>query len=444
MRTQENQTGGDKPTAIVLGGTVAHRHLIDTLKKRGYWVVLVDYLPGPPAADLADLHIRESTLEKQAVLKIATEFRAQLVLSPAVDQAHVTAAFCSDRLGLPTPIAFTTADWLADKQAQKQLMNRLGIPTAKARILRRPDTDNFLRKQEMSFYPAVVKPVDSNGSKGVSIVRTPDELVNACITAFSHSRKNTILVEELNEGPEFSFYFWVNNFEPRLIYSKVKVPLTESNSSLFAPLSVSPPLLPAASQNYINEIAALISSAVKILSGPLFIQANLVHGVFKVIEFAPRLGGGLSALEILRATGVDLFELYLGWSAEASQGVQPESSSQRFLSAVLHLYSRAGPITRVLGLETIIEKKYFHEYHFQRDPSSSGDYAGLESRNRVLALVGEYSCFADVETAVQILKTNLVFLAESGENLLRADLLALDWNSVSRFFSTKQDMRDVD
>lgn len=440
-----NTVGVNKKTAVVLGGTVAHRHLIHLLQSLDYRVVLVDHLPKPPAADLADFHIRESTLEKETVLKIATDFKAQLVLSPAVDQAHVTAAYCSDRLGLPTPIPFATADRLADKQAQKQLMNQLGIPTAKAQIFRAPEGACFSRAEKISVdFPAVVKPVDSNGSKGVSIVRTRDELVDACTTAFSHSRKNSILVEELNEGPEFNFYFWVNDFEPRLIFSKVKVPLTESDSSLFAPLSLSHPLLPDISQNQIKEIAESISSAAGISNGPLLIQANLDQELFKVIEFAPRLGGGLSTVEIQRVTGVDLHEMYLGCGSETLERGQPRRYSQRFLSAVLHLYSGPGPLTRVLGLENMIQKKHFHEYHFQRDPGLSKDYSGLESGNRILALHGTYSCFADAATAVQVLKKNLVFLAESGENLLRTDLLALDWSSVSHFFPTKLEMKAFD
>ena len=60
----------NKPVAIVLGGTNPHVTLINKLKARGYYTVLVDYLPNPPASKVADEHIQESTLDKEVVAKM--------------------------------------------------------------------------------------------------------------------------------------------------------------------------------------------------------------------------------------------------------------------------------------------------------------------------------------------------------------------------------------
>ena len=53
----------NKKTAIVLGGTSPHIALIQKLKDRGYYTILVDYLNNPPAKKVADMHIKESTLD---------------------------------------------------------------------------------------------------------------------------------------------------------------------------------------------------------------------------------------------------------------------------------------------------------------------------------------------------------------------------------------------
>ena len=45
--------------AIVLGGTEDHIKLIELLKNRGYFVILIDYYKNPPAKKAADLHIQE-------------------------------------------------------------------------------------------------------------------------------------------------------------------------------------------------------------------------------------------------------------------------------------------------------------------------------------------------------------------------------------------------
>lgn len=78
----------NRPVAIVLGGTVPHKELIEQLKKRGYFTILVDYLQNPPAKAVADIHIQESTLDKEKVLEIAKEYHASLTICGCVDQAR--------------------------------------------------------------------------------------------------------------------------------------------------------------------------------------------------------------------------------------------------------------------------------------------------------------------------------------------------------------------
>ena len=58
-----------KPVAIVLAGTPPHTALIENLKRRGYYTILIDYFENPPAKKAADEHVRESTLDQEKVLE---------------------------------------------------------------------------------------------------------------------------------------------------------------------------------------------------------------------------------------------------------------------------------------------------------------------------------------------------------------------------------------
>ena len=82
-----------KKKAIVLGGTRPHIELINKLKNLNFYVILIDYLDSPIAKPYADKHIKESTLNKSAVLKIAKENSVDLVISSCIDQANVTACY---------------------------------------------------------------------------------------------------------------------------------------------------------------------------------------------------------------------------------------------------------------------------------------------------------------------------------------------------------------
>ena len=75
-------------TAIVLGGTVPHITLINKLKERGFYTILVDFFDNPPAQKYADEHIKESTLDKDVIVKIAQKRKVDLVISTCIDQAN--------------------------------------------------------------------------------------------------------------------------------------------------------------------------------------------------------------------------------------------------------------------------------------------------------------------------------------------------------------------
>ena len=102
--------------ALVLGGTVPHMELILQLKNRGYYTILIDYLENPPAADAADEHIVESTLDKEKVLEIAVERKVELVISGCVDQANISACYAMEKLGKYVPYSYEIARKVTNKR----------------------------------------------------------------------------------------------------------------------------------------------------------------------------------------------------------------------------------------------------------------------------------------------------------------------------------------
>ena len=66
-------------------------------------MLLVDHLEFPPAARVADEHVRISTLAPDDVAALVRERDAKLVIAAGVDRANVTAVYVAERLGLPSP-----------------------------------------------------------------------------------------------------------------------------------------------------------------------------------------------------------------------------------------------------------------------------------------------------------------------------------------------------
>lgn len=206
----------NKPIAIVLGGTFPHRELINKLKKRDYYVVLIDYLSNPSGKELADIHIKESTLDKDKVLKIAQDYDAKLVISTCVDQANVTACYVAEKLQLPSPYPYEVSLAVTDKKTMKEKMVGNNIPTARHIVV---DSIISCDKVELN-YPLIVKPVDSNSSKGVRRANDKHELVRFLKEALKLSRDGRAIIEEFIVGKEIGADCIIQNNKASIIMTR--------------------------------------------------------------------------------------------------------------------------------------------------------------------------------------------------------------------------------
>lgn len=295
----------NKPVAIVLGGTVPHISLVKKLKERGYHVVLLDYLDNPPAKQFADEHIKESTLDKEAVLKIAKEKNASIVIATCIDQANSTCCYVAEQLNLPHPYSYNTSLDVTDKVRMKNLMIKGGVPTSRYVYVK--DIENAL-KQDLD-YPLIVKPADSNSANGVKKVADENELKQYFPVALGYSRNGYVIVEEFIEGIEISAYCVVANRKAKLLLAQERISVIDGETNTikcfaaYAPARISP-----VAMSKCEDIVEKIVEAFDLNNTPLFFQGIVNGDNISVIEFAPRVGGGISSQTIKYSTGYDIID----------------------------------------------------------------------------------------------------------------------------------------
>lgn len=402
-----------KPLAIVLAGTHPHIPLIDNLKARGYHVLLVDYLESPPARKAADEHSRVSTLAMDDVLALARERKAALVISACVDRANVTAAYVAERLGLPRPYDFATAELVANKLRMKEELVRLGIPTAAFRVL---GSAAEAAQLAMSL-PVVAKPIDTGGSKGVRKASNAEELRLAVDEAFSVTRSAQILVEEFLEGEEVSADCVVQNGEPHiLVLRKRYVQRSVDGAVLSAYASVSPARIPAAARAAIQRATRDIARGFGLRTTPLLVQF-MVHGDdARVIEFAPRVGGGLNYRFVLLNTGVDIIDAtvnaYLGRPTALADGIG------RDYLAANHVYTQAGRFGELRHHDGLVADGTVAEIYIHKARGAPIG-ASMSSSERVASFMVR----ADSEAEL---------LRRTREAMQRLDVIDVDGRSIIR------------
>lgn len=178
---------------LLLGGSVQQIVAIETAKRQGYYTVLCDFLPDNPGQYHADKFYLVSTTDKDAVLKVAMDEKIDGILAYASDPAAPTAAYVAEKLGLPTN-PYQSVETLCNKDYFRAFLKENGFNT--------PMAVGYTDKNvDISVFnlPVIIKPVDSSGSKGTTVLCSWDGLDEALDFAFSFSRSHRIIVEEFIE-----------------------------------------------------------------------------------------------------------------------------------------------------------------------------------------------------------------------------------------------------
>ena len=194
---------------MLLGGIRYLLPAIEAAHKHGTKVITVDYIPDNIAHQYSDEYHNVSILDKEEVLRLAKDCKIDGILSYAVDPGVVAAAYVAEQMSLPFSCSYKTACVLQDKALFRQFLteNGFNVPVAKGYTSK----EESLHDIEMYHWPIIVKPVDSAGSKGVSKVDEPKDLLNAIDHALEESHNGHFIIEDflekegLSSGAE-SFY----------------------------------------------------------------------------------------------------------------------------------------------------------------------------------------------------------------------------------------------
>jgi biotin carboxylase len=415
-----------KPVAIVLGGTNPHIALIENLKGRGYYTVLLDYLENPPAKIYSDEHIRESTLDMDKVCAIAKKLNASLVISTCIDQANATACYVAEKLGLPKPYNYETAINVTDKGIMKKLMLENNIPTS-----RHISLNNFADFDPYQWnFPLVVKPSDSTGSKGVRKAYTVNELSDYFELACNVSRNKKVIIEEYIEGMEVQIDCLIQNNNARIIMIRRKNQMKLFGNFTMQSIGSSIPaeISPTAYEN-IETIANKIASTFQISNSSLFIQAIIEkNDKINVIEFAPRVGGGLSYRLINLYTGFD----FLSATVDSFLNIIPTikiKKSNSYIESVI-IYANEGVFDKVIGQQLLFEENIIEEF-FEFVTHGMKIESDMSTRSRIGAFIVKANTKKELYNKILRAIDILQVFDINGSSIMRKDIYNNYYKKIS-------------
>src|SRR5207302_7071352 len=141
--------------------------------------------------------------------RLASAERINGLIAPGIDWPVAIAARVAERLGLPHPLSPETAMLSTSKLRQRERFAQAGVPQPAFEVC--SGAGEATEAAGRIGFPCVVKAPDRQGQRGLTLVRSADEMAEAARTALAASRSATLLVEQHVPGREVT----VNAFSSR-------------------------------------------------------------------------------------------------------------------------------------------------------------------------------------------------------------------------------------
>lgn len=346
---------------LLLGGNRYLLPVIDAAHKLGIYVITADYLPDNVAHRYSDKYVNVSIIDKESTLKAAKELQIDGVMSFACDPGVITAAYIAEKMQLPNVGPYESVCILQNKGRFRKFLTDHGftVPVAKGYH----NLEDALADVDLFHWPVIVKPTDSAGSKGVTKVEHPDELMASVKYALSYSHSDEFIIEDYITQHGYSSDSDSFSIDGELKFVSFNCQRFDSNAiNPYTPAAYSwPASMSDAHQIELkNEIQRLLT-----LLGMRTAVFNIetregVDGKAYIMEVTPR-GGGNRLSECLRyATGVDMITNMVKYSV----GLPLEKIEQKPYDgcwAEIVLHSNAPGVFMELWISDEIRKNVIEE-----------------------------------------------------------------------------------
>ncbi len=290
---------------MLLGGNYFQMTATKAAKDLGCHVVSVDYLPNNPAHKFADEYFNVSTIDKEKILELAKKLKIDGIWSYASDISAPTVAYVAEKMGLPgNPLK--SVEILTHKNLMRDFLkqNNFNVPKAESFTEYAPALEFFKKLGKA----AMVKPVDSSGSKGVTKVSDEKNFPAAYNSAMQYSLSKRIIVEEFIQRKNYQIAgdgFLING---ELKFAGLMNEHFDKLCNPLVPIGESyPSTLPAELRKKgvaeIQRLMTLLNMTMGAINLDFMFSEN---DDCYILEIGPRNGGNLISDIIKEACSVDL------------------------------------------------------------------------------------------------------------------------------------------
>jgi biotin carboxylase len=287
----------------------AGRHQLRAIKRAqelGLRVVAADRNPDAPG--LSEANVGEvSDFDVAALAELGRTHAVDGVLTVAADRAVPIVAAVAEELGLPG-IGREVAHRVTHKVAMRRCLAETGVPQpAFAAVRTMHEGKDAL---DTVGLPAVLKPADCAGQRGLFLLRSVDDLEAHLHAALAESSNEEAIVESFHEGLEINGLVVVRGGNPEIVTLSDRL-RPEGPGFGVAVAHVYPSTLFGDRLEEVERVARHVVRALGIKDAVVYPQMLVTEDAVLLIEVAARVPAGQMDQVARRAVGVDLVEVAL-------------------------------------------------------------------------------------------------------------------------------------
>ena len=400
---------------LMLGTSKGSKELILEAKDRGYYTIVTDYLSPEEsrAKCISDEYWMISTGDFDVLEQKCKDENITGIIN-GISTFNISATMeLAKRLGkqcYATPEAW---HYTIDKRMFKDLCIKHNVPVAKDFYISVNPTEEELNNID---YPVVVKAIDQSANRGMSYCFKPSEIRSACAAARSVSKSDTVVIEKMLHGHEYTAWYALAEGKASLInfskmYHKEGYP-----SNCYSITTTYTDYL----EKYIEEVDPYIEK--------VFAEAGCKEGIawiemmldtdqhFYVLEMGYRMSGDMMARVHREVSDFNsyawLLDIAMGKKHTVADLPKPQRKlPERFGCSYILWSKEAGTITEWSGFEKVGGK-----YHLNVE-TALGIGSKVRKHQYLAVITFDASSFKEMCDVIQMINDNVTICNEN-ENII--------------------------
>ena len=328
-------------TILFVGAGRHQRRAIERARELDLRVVAVDGSADAPGLAVADVAEVVDFSDVSAVTEVARQHDVDGVLTVSADRAVPVVAAVAEDLGLPG-IGRETAYLMTHKIAMRRRLAEHGVPQPEFAAVRTLHEARVAL--ETIGMPAVLKPANTGGQRGLFLLEFDDELERHLHVALAESPTQEAIIERYHDGLELNGLAIARggHVEPLTLSDRLRPPGVGFGVGW---IHVYPTTLFGDALAQAEDVVVRAVNALGLRDGIAFPQLLASEDGVRVIEVAARIPGGEMARLAAHAVGVDLVEVAIRQAL--GDAVGDELVHPRFQQplAIRFLTADPGPLT---------------------------------------------------------------------------------------------------